>query len=1123
MAAHFTLQLLASDAVTPVAGGTIILSATAGSVRWAACGAATCSLRTDANGFISSGVTPLTAGAIRIQAADGALMQSVNLTALAQVASMMLVSAPSGNLPVTIVAGTPFTVRDVAADGSGMGYRAITFSVASGSATFSGCFSQTCTVTGDYSGTATVYVTPTGVGPVTLLATDGDARQSPSFVAVSNQDSMQVISVPTGNAYVGNAIGRMMVRLLRPDGETVDNGKPIVFTASDGVLIEACNGQVCSLSTDSSGYAGVDLFAEKAGTFTVQASFGGLSQTVSVTVLNHTMQLVLVSAPAGDVPVGTTAATPFSLQLLQDGVTPVPSYQVGVNGPQDSVLLNACGLGLCSLTTDVNGMISTPVTPLKAGVITLSAVFSPQVVTSSFTATGAIEAMQVVVQPGSGGVMVGDNVNLTVQLIGSDGVTVYSYRAVTFSVASGSFGFTSCRFASCGSRTDENGMASISGLAWGAGPVSIVATEALASATINFRASSKPDVMRLLRAPASGGYQGTAGTTPFAVQVLFADGSTTAPGKSVTLSVTNGAAGFEACGGSSSCVVQTNSLGMVSTAVTPLSAGPITISAADGGAAQTATFAAVPMPEVMQIVSVPAGGSAVGIAADMPFAVRLLGGDGSSPLAGRSVTISVTDGNAHLGACSLASCVLLTDAAGIASTTVSPMSSGPITVLAAEGTLIQSATFTALAQPDRMNLISAPADGSFVGDVAALPFSLQVVPGDHSAPQVRSVTLTVTNGSARLAACGGISCVLTTDARGMVSTGVIPLGVGVVSLAANEGPGGAISQTASFRAVSKPDALSLLGAPGTSVFAGARAATAFSVRLLQGDGLTPVAGAMVKFQSSGEGVHFDGCAAAVCTVATDANGVASASVTGVNAGAVTLKASADPSTGAAPVSLAFQVIANVYAVSAMNPAAFIAEGAAFRTALTVAASVNGIAAGGATMRWSASQGLALGASASVAANDGSASMPAMVGPLTAGGQAAATVCGWTNTCAQFMATGVAIGSLQIALMNGANQSVTGGALLTPIVAKVTDAAGDPVMGAPVSIYQTVTALDVPCAATGRCPAAPVLLSKTTVVVSDGNGTVTLAPLTAEDAVAKTEVAFSVGTQGFATAVLTVRP
>ncbi len=88
-------------------------------------------------------------------------------------------------------------------------------------------------------------------------------------------------------------------------------------------------------------------------------------------------------------------------------------------------------------------------------------------------------------------------------------------------------------------------------------------------------------------------------------------------------------------------------------------------------------------PDQMVLVSAPSGTVAVGTAAAVPFAVRMLLGDGVTPVAGLPVTFSIASGSALLGPCAAATCVVLTDATGLASSTVTPTAFGTMTMQAA--------------------------------------------------------------------------------------------------------------------------------------------------------------------------------------------------------------------------------------------------------------------------------------------------------------------------------------------------------------------------------------------------------------------------------------------------------
>ncbi len=109
------------------------------------------------------------------------------------------------------------------------------------------------------------------------------------------------------------------------------------------------------------------------------------------------------------------------------------------------------------------------------------------------------------------------------------------------------------------------------------------------------------------------------------------------------------------------------------------------------------------------------------------------------------------------------------------------------------------------------------------------------------------------------------------------------------------------------------------------------------------------------------------------------------------------------------------------------------------------------------------------------------------------------------------------------LVSGGGQTVSGGAIASPIVVQVVDAAGHPVVAAAVNVYQTVTAWPGVCPTTGRCPAAPVLVSQVIEIDAGMDGSATITPLSTGGSGTQTEVAISVGTQGFATTTVIREP
>ncbi len=1456
MPVPFTVKVVAADGVTPVTSDPVRFSTTSGSVAFGACPAGSpCTVLTDSTGTATTKVTPLQAGSVTLLASDGTLSQSATFSATAQAGSIVVFAAPSGNLPVGVMAQPYFFVRVFDAQGNLIPGVPVTFSAPSGSVTFSGCFTSTCTVIADSSANAFIFATPTAPGPVTLQATSGDRHQQASFTAVANIDTIQTRALPKATAFINESAGQFQVQLLHGDGSP-DSLESVTFTASAGTTIDQCGTSSCSLATDGGGLAKISLTSYQVGTATVQASYGTLTQLASFTVIQHTLQLNVLSAPSGSFPVGVTVATPFTTQLLQDG-TPVAGVQMVLAVPPDAAVLTACNGGSCVLTTDGNGTVSTLVTPIVAGTITLSGAYPSVSTTASFTSIGQPETMRVINQPAATGENVGDIEMFTVQLIGPDGSTPLAWHYITYTVAGGPFSFISCRYVTCTGVTDATGVVNVWGIVTGAGLVSVQAAADGLSQTMTFTSSAAPDILRLVTAPASGSYALSPSTVPFAVQLFSGDGVSFAANKAVTLSVSNGSATFAACSGASTCTVQTDATGTISTSVTPLAAGSITVSAAEAGAtspaSQSATFSALPAPDQFLLISVPGSGSFVGVPAGTPFAAQLLLGgnpalnrsvslslsngsasfaacggassctaqtdafgristlvtplavgsitlvvseigatpaisqtatftasvasdvlhltgvpssggfpgvtasspfalqlfqpDGVTAIAGRSILLSVASGSAVLGACGgSTSCTVLTDASGRVSTPVTPMASGTVSLVATEvsatpavsqsatftvftlpdtmqvlsapasggysgsaestpfsvqvllgsgavaanrdvklsvlsgsatfavcsgaptctvqtdasGTIttlvtpltsgsvtlfasetagsspatqlatftvaafgdvlhlisapvtnsfigvsaatpfavqllladgvtpvqnrtitlsvssgsavftacagtssctvqtdmfgvistavtplapgpvtllalesgasvpaIQSTTFVAIAVPDLLRIVSAPASGSYSGTPASTPFVLQVLLPDGFTPVPnQNVTITVNSGSASVAACGGAStCMLRTDSLGEVASAVTPLTAGTITLSGSLSLASpVITQTVSFTARQPQDVLALTSTPGASVYIGNSASSPLTLRLTLADGNTPVAGSPITLSSSGVGaVSFSACNAASCTLNTGADGTISTLVQGTAVGDVTFTVTPASVTGAQNTTLTFQVLTNKFSLAAIPSQTWIVEGAKVNFTLYATATLNGNAAPGENLQWSGTAGLSPAMASSSTGADGTSSMWASAGPLAANVSSTAMVCGRDSICQNFTATGVSSHTLAVQIVSGGAQSVQGGASFQPVTIIVTDPTGHPVASAPVTVSQTVTALNQACPTHGRCPAAPVLSSQINTIISSPDGTVTITPLFVSGVPTQTELAISSGTQGFATAVVSSNP
>jgi hypothetical protein len=303
-----------------------------------------------------------------------------------------------------------------------------------------------------------------------------------------------------------------------------------------------------------------------------------------------------------------------------------------------------------------------------------------------------------------------------------------------------------------------------------------------------------------------------------------------------------------------------------------------------------------------------------------------------------------------------------------------------------------------------------------------------------------------------------------------------------------------------------PDEMTLVSAPPGTVAVGT--AVSFAVRMLLGDGVTPVVGLPVTFSVGMGSVQFGGCTAPPCVVMTDATGMAAATVTATAFGTVTVTAAA---LGAAQTATFNAVARNVTAVQTTE---YVAAGATVAWTPQVSLVENGAPAAGTTVEWMGSSGLTFSPESTAVNAAGTAETSAVGGPLAAGIEATGQVCAWTTVCVSITAVAVDPSAWRLAVVSGAGQAVPLSGSFAPVVVRVTDGSGDAVAGAPVGVYQTVDAAEMPCPAHGPCPVAPVLAASNSTATSDANGLISVTPMQVTGVGEVTSIAVATGTQGF---------
>jgi hypothetical protein len=165
----------------------------------------------------------------------------------------------------------------------------------------------------------------------------------------------------------------------------------------------------------------------------------------------------------------------------------------------------------------------------------------------------------------------------------------------------------------------------------------------------------------------------------------------------------------------------------------------------------------------------------------------------------------------------------------------------------------------------------------------------------------------------------------------------------------------------------------------------------------------------------------------------------------------------------------------------------------------------------------------LAAAQTSTASSGSATTTVTATAIAGSSSNVVTACVWSTVCANWTAYGIAASQWFIAVASGANQSVSSPSSLAPVTLLVTDAAGHPLPGATVTVYQAVHGWEGPCPPRGRCPAAPILAASQASALSDSNGLVAVTSQTLAGTAQVIAIAAATGTQGFTALTLTIAP
>lgn len=139
---------------------------------------------------------------------------------------------------------------------------------------------------------------------------------------------------------------------------------------------------------------------------------------------------------------------------------------------------------------------------------------------------------------------------------------------------------------------------------------------------------------------------------------------------------------------------------------------------------------AAPQPTLV-LLSAPTARVFTGLAAATPFAVQAIGSDGITPISDLTVNLTTASGQVRFDTCSASSCSLVTDAQGRIMSTITPLASGAIEIVATSSIGNVTAEFVAV---DRIRSIAALTPMLYVAEQRRVAWNAEVVLGDNSAP-----------------------------------------------------------------------------------------------------------------------------------------------------------------------------------------------------------------------------------------------------------------------------------------------------------------------------------------------------------------------------------------------------
>ena len=307
------------------------------------------------------------------------------------------------------------------------------------------------------------------------------------------------------------------------------------------------------------------------------------------------------------------------------------------------------------------------------------------------------------------------------------------------------------------------------------------------------------------------------------------------------------------------------------------------------------------------------------------------------------------------------------------------------------------------------------------------------------------------------------------------------------------------------------DSIGIVTAPQNSVSLGVP--LPFITRTVAGDGVSAAGRVNVTYTVT-TGSALLGCGQITCVVTSGGDGLATLMVT-ANSSTTTV-VTASLSNGAS-VQAHFKGVAAPQ-ISPLTSELYLAQGAVFKWNPQALVLIGGVPAAGQTVTWSLPDGMTTTSASNLSDAQGLVTGQLTVGPLAVNATVNVNACltggiPGGSGCASFVVGSVHPQLAGLLAVSGTDQVLSVTDAPAPVVLRVVDAAGHPMAGGVVSVYQVLKEWAPPCPAAGRCPAAPVLATTSLQATSGSDGLVVFAPLSMQGTPTRLEVLAVTGNSG----------